>query len=276
MIDLASGSAKIAFKASPGEMFLLPGPLNLFGLSSDVAVEGLELLDLLPGSFGPQQAAVVRATCSTPSARYRWTKAEDDQDHGWLWYPPDHALSRSSPELVHHVSQLVADLDEPRRERAVIAHAASSFRYGHGDDRFTDGTDAVPVLSCGLTQGSCVDIHTYAVAALRSAGLRAAYVAGVFWPDGETAANDMHCWIATGLDGGRFWDLSHDIVVGREPQPDLLAKPGRRLPFSIGRGLRFKWRDDVVEISHFALPHRLSDNGATEVPAQLTFADAVP
>lgn len=269
MIDLAPGSATIEFKASPGELFLLPGPLDLFGLTSELTVEGLELLDLVPGNFGPQRAVVARATCSAPSARYDWMRTDEKRDQSWLWHPPEHALSRASPGLAHHVSRLVAGLDEAGQERAVIAHAASSFRYGHGKGRFTDGTGAVPVLSCGVTRGSCVDIHTYAVAALRSAGLPAAYVAGVFWPEGETTANDMHCWIATGLEGGRYWDLSHDIIVGRKPQPDLLARPGRRLPLSIGRGLHFMWQGHEVEISHFALPHRLSADGAFEVPAQL-------
>lgn len=275
MIDLEPGSARIAFRASPGELFLLPGPLELFGLGSELKVEGLELLDLVPGNFGPQRAAVVRAESSAPSACYCWTRTRKAPDDGWLWHPPDHALSRASPELAHHVSGLIADMEQPERERAVITHAASSFRYGHGSGRFTDGTDAVPALSCGLTRGSCVDIHTYAVAALRSAGLRAAYVAGVFWQQGETTVNDMHCWIVTGQDEQRFWDISHDIIVGREPQPDLRAKPGRRLPLSIGRGQRFAWRDRAYEISHFALPHRLSSHGAIEVPAVLTFESSI-
>ena len=74
----------------------------------------------------------------------------------------------------------ISGMDAPEAEEAVISHVASSFRYGHGTDHFTDGTDAVTTLSCGLTRGSSVDIHTYAVAALRSVGVRAAYVAWVF------------------------------------------------------------------------------------------------
>ena len=80
----------------------------------------------------------------------------------------------------------------------------------------------------------------------------------------------MHCWITTLADQRRVWDVSHDVIVGREPQPDLAAKPGRRLPFSIGRGQRFVWRDTSFEISHFALPHRLTRSGAVEVRTKLT------
>jgi hypothetical protein len=276
MIELAPGAARVDFEASEGDILLLPGPLDLFGLISDLTIDGLELLDMVPSNFGPQQAAVVRAQGTMPSARYRWTRAAIEAEHGWLWHPPDHRLARASAELTRQIGDLRPDSNPWGKEGAAMSHVASSFRYGHGDDRFTDGATAVPALSCGLTRGSCVDIHTYAVAALRSAGIGAAYVAGVFWPDGETVAKDMHCWIVTGEGGGRFWDVSHDIIAGRTPQPDLLARPGRRLPFAIGRGQCFSWRDRAFEISHFALPHLVTTSGAVETASKLTFdADAV-
>lgn len=270
MTSLTAGAARVDFEAAPGDVLLLPGPVDLFGLTSSLSLEGLEEIGSAPSNFGPQRAVVARADRSAPSATYSWQRADADQDANWLWSPPDHPLVRAAPELAARMKRLAAGLSPSETETAVLAHVASSFRYGHGQGRFTDGADAVPALSCGLMRGSCVDIHTYAVAALSSVGVRAAYVAGVFWPESEIVAHDMHCWIATLGDRQRFWDVSHDIMAGREPQPDFLAKPGRRLAFSIGRGQRFAWRDGTIEVSHFALPHRLTETGATEVSARLT------
>lgn len=270
MSILAPGAARIDFQATLGDLFLLPGPLDLFGLNSALSLEGLEEVGTAVSNFGLQRAVVARARSRSPSINYHWTATSKAADADWLWVPPDHPLSRASPELASQIAGLVEGMGDPAKEAVIMSHVASSFRYGHGNDRFTDGTDSVPMLSCGLTRGSCVDIHTYAVAALRSAGLRAAYVAGVFWAEGDLVSNDMHCWVVTESDALRFWDISHDVIVGRDPQPDLSAKPGHRLPFSIGRGQRFVWQDREVEISHFALPHRLSDAGAVEVTSRLT------
>lgn len=271
MTALVPGAARVAFEATPDDVVLLPGPLALFGLSSSMTLDGLEELGSAPGDYGLQRAVVARVERSEPSVAYVWRSAgPTEADADWLWSPPDHPLSRASPELADQMRGLTAGLAPDEAETAVVRHVASVFRYGHGEGRFTDGADAVPALSCGLTRGSCVDIHTYAVAALRSVGVKAAYVAGVFWPEGADTAADMHCWIVTQVDRGRAWDVSHDLMAARAPRPGFDARPGRRLPFSVGRGQRFAWRGRSVEISHFALPHRLTDDGAVELPTRLT------
>lgn len=45
--------------------------------------------------------------------------------------------------------------------QALVAGAEARFESTHPERRFTDGTDAVPHLSCGLTPGSCVEQDTH-------------------------------------------------------------------------------------------------------------------
>jgi hypothetical protein len=114
---------------------------------------------------------------------------------------------------------------------------AEKFTYGHPETRFTDGLDHVPHLACGLTEGSCVDIHTYFVASLRAAGIEAGYLTGYVFPeDGPASA---HCWVVTRIDGlTQEWDISHFLQMGRRDIiPALNPKGGFRLPVGHSMGL---------------------------------------
>ena len=94
------------------------------------------------------------------------------------------------------------------RAVAVACATAERFTYGHPETRFNDGLNEVPALGCGLTEGSCVDINTYFIAALRAAGIEAGYVTGVFFPaEKGDHCDDGHCWVVTRIDGEtREWE----------------------------------------------------------------------
>lgn len=269
-VRLHPGSMVATMSCEVDDIILLPAPPSLLGLQASVDLHGLVEVGLAEGNFGSQRALVARALVDCPRATYRWDATEDAPAPNWVWSPPDHPLNRASPELTHHARLLVKDRSGLEAVGAVIDHVADVFRYGHGDGRFTDGTLSVPLVSCGLTRGTCVDIHTYAVAALRAAGIRAAYVAGVFWLGDDYLARDMHCWLLVDGKTQTNWDIAHDLIASRAPQPDLAACPGIRFPLSVGRGQRFSGSGIDVEISHFALPHRIRGDVAAALPTTFT------
>jgi len=265
-VHLSPGSMRATMDVEPGDTILLPAPPTLLGLEASVDLEGMVQIGHAASNFAPQQAIIARATVGQPQALYQWRATSDAPAPEWLWSPPEHPLNRAGSDLRHHARQLAKDRPASEAVHAVLRHVAEVFRYGHGGGRFTDGSSSVPLVSCGLTRGTCVDIHTYAVAALRAAGLLASYVAGVFWPDGESIARDMHCWIVVDGEPTTLWDIAHDLIAARAPLPDLRARPGTRLPLSIGRGQRYRGHGVDVEISHFATPHRVRGNVVEEVP----------
>jgi len=269
-VRLSPGSMRATIDVEPGDTILLPAPPTLFGLEASVDLEGMVQIGHALSDVGPQQAIIAKATTSQPQAIYEWRATSDAPTPEWLWSPPEHPLNRAGSDLQDHARQLAKDRTASEAVQAVLQHVAEVFRYGHGEGRFTDGTGSVPLVSCGLTRGTCVDIHTYSVAALRAAGLRAAYVAGVFWPDGESIARDMHCWLVVDGEPTTFWDIAHDLIAVRTPQHDLHARPGIRFLLSIGRGQRFRGHGVNVEISHFAIPHCVRGGVAQEVPTTFT------
>lgn len=125
---------------------------------------------------------------------------------------------------------------------AIVNEVAQKFSYGHPENRFTDGQDVVPYLSCGLTEGSCVEINTYLIAMLRSAGFEAGYVAGYFFPAEKSGScEDMHCWVVTRHQGVVLeWDIAHHMKMHRQDICcGLNPKPGTRVAVSHSMGLNF-------------------------------------
>ena len=148
---------------------------------------------------------------------------------------------------------------------ALVAEAGSRFAYTHPEIRFTDGLDAVPHLSCGLTPGSCVDINTYLVASLRAAGIEAAYLVGYFFPE-ETGGttHDMHCWVVTRTGGDVLeWDIAHHIKAGLGPtRPGLNPRPGRRVAVGHSMGHAYELPEGRIETKLLAEPVRIEDGTA--------------
>ncbi len=121
---------------------------------------------------------------------------------------------------------------------ALVAHVRATFQYGHPEERFYEGTDEIPQL-CSLTEGSCVDINAYFIAAARAAGYEAGYIAGCFVPEEKrTHCEDMHCWVVTRVNGQiREWDIAHHLKMGAPGVlPGLNPKPGVRVPLSHSMG----------------------------------------
>lgn len=154
-----------------------------------------------------------------------------------MFHPAPSRHTRAAAALVEDARRLGdtgGDMDRALRLGRAVAE---TFTYGHPETRFTDGYDHVPHLACGVTEGSCVDIHTYFVASLRAAGIEAGYLTGYVFPeDGPASA---HCWVATRIGGTtQEWDISHFLQMGRQDVgPALNPKCGFRLPVGHSMGL---------------------------------------
>jgi hypothetical protein len=151
-------------------------------------------------------------------------------------------FTRFAEDLLDEITKVVGDLTGTERAIAVACHVAGRFTYGHPDTRFNDGFDVVPALGCGLTEGSCVDINTYFIAALRAAGIEAGYITGFFFPqEKDGTCEDGHCWVVTRIDGVTAeWDIAHHLKLGtRDIRPGLNPKPGQRFACFHSMGLNF-------------------------------------
>lgn len=148
-----------------------------------------------------------------------------------IFNPAPSRYTRAAAALVDEAQQIAGTGDGLTRAIRIARAVAERFDYGHPDQKFNDGFDHVPHLSCGLTQGSCVDIHTYFLASLRAAGIEAGYVVGYFFPEvGDCTSG--HCWAVTRIDGQvQEWDISHYLQIGRrDVGPALNPKGGFRVP----------------------------------------------
>jgi transglutaminase superfamily protein len=161
-----------------------------------------------------------------------------------------------SPELAAHVARLTAGCaTDQEKLHVLVDFTAAIFDYDHPERPFNHGMDRIPLLM-KLTKGSCTDVHGFLMSAMYSAGLSAAYYAGLFFPEGTESSLGLHCWCATVLDDRlTYWDVAHHLKFDRAPiEPGLNPIGGRRFAFGCGRGLSF----DLVEIQallgHFAHP----------------------
>lgn len=148
-----------------------------------------------------------------------------------IFHPAPSRYTRAAPALSEEAQQIAGSGDDLTRATRIARAVAERFDYGHPVQKFTDGFDHVPHLACGLTEGSCVDIHTYFLASLRAAGIEAGYVVGFFFPEvGDCTSG--HCWAVTRIDGQtQEWDISHFLQIGRrEVGPALNPKGGFRVP----------------------------------------------
>lgn len=161
-----------------------------------------------------------------------------------MFHPAPSRHTRAAAALVEDARRLAGaggDIDRALRLGRAVAE---KFTYGHPETRFTDGLDYVPHLACRLTEGSCVDIHTYFVASLRAAGIEAGYLTGYVFP--EEGPPSAHCWVATRIDGStQEWDISHFLQMGRrDVVPALNPKGGFRLPVGHSMGLVLPGSDE--------------------------------
>lgn len=155
-----------------------------------------------------------------------------------IFHPAPSRHTRAAPALVEEARSLSGTGDDLTRATRLARAVAERFDYGHPEQKFTDGFDHVPHLACGMTQGSCVDIHTYLLASFRAAGIEAGYVAGYFFPEAAPCTG-AHCWVVTRIGGQTLeWDISHFLQIGRrDPVATLNPKGGFRVPIGHSMGL---------------------------------------
>lgn len=159
-----------------------------------------------------------------------------------MFTPHPSRFTRFADDLLAEIEPIGSTLSGQARARAIACHVAERFTYGHPEEKFNDGYDAIPALGCGLTEGSCVDINTYFIAALRAAGLEAGYATGFFFPEEKNGTcEDGHCWVVTCIDGQTAeWDIAHHLKLGtRDIYPGLNPKPGERFALFHSMGLDF-------------------------------------
>ena len=159
-----------------------------------------------------------------------------------LFQPHPSRFTRFADEIVAETAEIAPRAAQADRAIAIARATAERFTYGHPEARFNDGHEVIPALGCGIVEGSCVDINTYFIAALRAAGIEAGYVTGVFFPEEKQGtAEDGHCWVVTRIDGiCQEWDIAHHLKMGtRAVAPGLNPKPGFRAALFHSMGLDF-------------------------------------
>lgn len=190
-----------------------------------------------------------------------------------MFRPHPSRHTRAAEALVAEAQGAAGDGTGPERARRLACWAAEQFTYGHPEERFTDGLDHVPLLGCGMVAGSCVDINTYFLAALRAAGIEAGYVAGFFFPaEKGDWCEDAHCWVVTRHDGAVLeWDIAHHLKMGtRDIHPALNPKPGFRAALFHSMGLDFPDLA-IADLKLLGQPVAPGPNG-TVVPVDAAFA----
>lgn len=233
-----------------------------------VAVEGGRA-DLVAETTTGQTALRISPEANEVVLRFRFD-GEVGRYPEEIFHPVASRFTRADESLLAEVAALAAggpDDDPLARARWIACGVAERFTYGHPETRFNDGFDHVPALGCGMTKGSCVDINTYFLAALRAAGIEAGYVAGPFYPaEKRDWCEDMHCWVVTRIAGAtQEWDIAHHLKLGtRNIRPGLNPKPGFRAALSHSMGLDFPALS-VAELKRLSDPVEVLEGRVTRL-----------
>ena len=179
----------------------------------------------------------------------------------WAFEPtggPHETPSSELKRLIEDIAPLT--LSTPERVERIIRHIEERFTYGVPEIGLADDLEAMPALACGLHQGTCVDTHSYGVAAFRAAGLRAAYVSGLYFEEGTKIGRPGHCWMAVKAEGApHHWDVSHFLKFGLGPTlPVYNPKPGIRYAMAIGRDILVEGEAGPVTLGRLSGFHLLS------------------
>lgn len=209
-----------------------------------------EPLGLLQALNAPQNAHLIRVEAGAiPKIRYHF----EEPGPGL----PDCAFTslgtrfdRASEALAAEISEGVPPGPDAQRVPALMQFVADHFTYGRRPRYLGDDTDAIPAFGCDIATGTCVDMHTLGVAALRAIGVPAVYVIGCFVYAKKDEFPTGHCWLNLKADGAsHHYDISHHVEYDLGPVTTALnPKPGRRFALGFGRGPRFEGADGVVEL----------------------------
>ncbi|MEL7460639.1 MAG: transglutaminase family protein [Pseudomonadota bacterium] len=266
-------SLSVTIKASSDDPILAPvGLVTPLRAVTGLSVSGGRIATILTEAELALSAALITPQADTVTLRY---SVNDHPAAGAYpeaaFAPRDNAHTRAASDLAEASRDIAARSGGGRAGiEALVAEAEARFEYAHPKARFTDGQDAVPYLSCGLTEGSCVDINTYLVASLRAAGYEAAYFYGYFFPEERGGmTDDGHCWVATRHAGEVLeWDIAHHIKAGLGPtRPALNPRPGERVAVSHSMGHRYQFAGRTIDLKILGEPMRLPPDGP---PAYVT------
>lgn len=222
----------------PGDQGPVFAPM---GLSSPAAeslgctVTGGTLQYLTEASSG-QKVLLVTPQAAEITFRYDYAGHPGHYPEA-IFRPSASRHTQAAPALVAEALEMAGEGPDLTSAIRVARGVAEKFTYGHPAAKYYDGFDHVPHLTT-MTEGSCVDIHTYLLAAFRGVGIEAGYVTGYFFPESEPCTSG-HCWAVTRIDGAvQEWDISHFLQIGRrDVGPGLNPKGGFRLPVGHSMGL---------------------------------------
>lgn len=230
----------------------------LFGVPFDtpeqmvlsVNVHEGRLLDTVKAENSGQTALLIEPADGRASVSVEFSD-EAGTIPAWLFTPTGGAHEMPSPDLTQLMSTLTDSADAQARVDSIIRHVDERFFYGKRDQGLGDGEEAMPALVCDSHAGTCVDTHSYAVAAMRASGIDAAYISGVFFKQGRTVSAPGHCWFAVNVNGQmQHWDISHHLKYDLGPTMPLYNPlPGKRFAMSAGRDLVFSLPHMTVTVS---------------------------
>lgn len=227
---------EVTVPGSEGQIFAPAGLSSPQAECTGCTVRGGSLRHLVEPTSG-QDILIVDPEAPEVAFRYAYANHPGNYPEA-IFLPAPSRFTRAAPDLVSEARALAGEGDDLTRAIRIARAVAERFDYGHPEQKFTDGFDHVPHLACGLTEGSCVDIHTYFLVSLRAAGIEAGYVVGYFFPEiGDCTSG--HCWAVTRIGGQvQEWDISHFLQIGRrDAGPALNPKGGFRVPVGHSMGL---------------------------------------
>ncbi len=260
---------QLTFEVSTDQPFLMPvPPITRHQGPATISLQGGRIIERSTAVNTGQEAILIGADGYGPvRVAYDFPPADGAREAARIFQPINTSWLRPSPALADLAKSLTADLSTPRAKlERIVAHVADVFTYDHPDTYLGAGLDALPALDvCDAQTGSCVDIHSYAVAALCVVGIGASYVAGA-WVSAKQIADAApgpvrylpgHCWMVVSIDGDiEDWDISHFLKFGVPLPvcPMLDPEPGARVALQTGRGHRFAVSGTTIELDRLYRP----------------------
>ena len=252
-----------------GEVWVPVGPEVPGQACGELVVRGGEVVDCIRSEETGQGAWVLRADGGAALAvRYPFRLTGGEVGEGVL-RPGVSPRLRAGPSLRELAGKLAPEgMEEGERLERVLGHVSSRFNYGHPESRPEPDGEGVAALACGLTPGSCVDIHCYAVALLWAAGFEAAYVAGLFVRAGRPVDKPLrpgHCWVLLRRGDGRleYYDIAQHLQFGLPgtAREGLNPVPGERVALQIGYEHRFARGGREARVGRLLWPSALGEDG---------------
>lgn len=244
----------------------------------DIDVDGARLTEVVQARDSGQCALRLTVEAGVrPTVRFSLA----DRGPGfapWMFASRGARHEEPSRELIRLIGDVVGRAETAaERVECIVRHVEERFTYGHRDVGLGDDTEQMPALACDTHLGTCIDTHSYAVAAMRAAGIDSAYVSGVFFAEGQAENAPGHCWFVIRAAGApHHWDISHHLKHGLgATTPAYNPLPGHRYALAIGRDLVFDTHGGPVEFSRLCGFCRFSgpDRGET-LPTLARLLDA--